>query len=130
MANYSGCEGDFTFGGVAMLVTKWDFSDEVSLTDVASKGSGGFAYPIGCQRKGIGNFEGWVDSAVHASDPNKIKAGTVGAFEFELEDGGNSISGSAIIKTCKFESDLNGAAKFSGSFETRGAYYLPGEATS
>jgi len=130
LANYSGCEGDFTFGGVVMLCNKWTFKDEVTITDVASKSSGGFAYGLGCMRKGSGTFEGYVDSTVHVSDPNKIKAGATGAFELELESGGSSISGSCIIKDVTFDSELTGVTKFSGSFETRGEYYLPGEATS
>ncbi len=127
---YTGCSGDFILGGTSVLVSKWTFKDTLSTTEVMAKGDGGFNYSLGCSRKGEGTFEGFLDEDVHNTSPFLLKAGKSAAFELELSLGGDSISGTALIKEVSIEHDYKGVAKYSGSFETRGAYYLPGEPTS
>jgi len=131
MATYfAGIYGDVTFDSVLLHTMNWNFTDEATAIPTSHKSSGGFAKLITGMRKGSGSFEALWDGDIDLQDPPVIRSGSTGAITLRLSEGSGSetITGTAVIISCEYTHDLEGAFKYNCSFETDGEYKVPGEA--
>lgn len=133
MATYfAGIYGDVTFDSVLLHTTSWNFTDEATAIETTHKSGNGFYKVMTGKRKGSGSFEAKWDGDITYGDPPVIKSGNSAAITLKLSNdtGSDSITGTAVILTCEYTHDLDGAFTYNATFEMDGDYLIPGESNS
>lgn len=126
---YAGIYGDVTFDSVTLNTTSWSFTDEATAIETTHKSGSGFYKLITGKRKGSGSCEAKWDGDITYGDPPVIRSGNSGSITLNLGDGSGTetITGTAVVISCEYTHDLDGAFTYSISFEMDGEYLVPGE---
>lgn len=127
---YAGIHGDVTFDSVTLHTTNWSFTDEATEIETTHKSGDGFYKLITGKRKGSGSFEAKWDGDITYGSPPVIISGNRASITLNLGSGSGSdaITGTAVITSCEYTHDLDGAFTYNCSYVMDGQYLIPGEA--
>jgi hypothetical protein len=107
-ASYAGTTGSVSLGGeienIKLVV-------EMNTPDVTSMASGGYTEYIGCLVGGSGTFDTWIPCGI---------TGTHTGIDFVEGTSGQTMSSDIVIGSIKTSGPVEGAVKYTYSFQTTG----------